>query len=174
MAQNKLEIKRKIFGLTVFVFDSMINLRKKILSFYCRQKLKNCGKNVRLRFPLCFENMENIEIGDNVSFASFVHIWGAGGVSIGDNTMIASHTAIFSTTHDYKNEKMHESIINKPVHIGKNVWIGAHSVIYPGVAIGDGSVIGANTIVNKDVPANAVFYGSPGKVIKYRGNQQNA
>ena len=54
----------------------------------------------------------------------------------------------------------------KSVIIGKNVWIGTHAVILPGVTIGDRAVIGAGSIVTKDVPANSVAVGNPAKVIK--------
>ena len=53
-----------------------------------------------------------------------------------------------------------------PIHIGKNVWIGANSMVLPGVTIGDGAVIAAGAIVTKDVPANTIFGGIPAKKIK--------
>ena len=82
--------------------------------------------------------------------------------------MIASHVAIASIDHDYCVKDMKKTVIKKPVIIGSGVWIGSHSFIFPGVKIGDGAVIGANTLANKNVPDNAIFYGSPGRVVKYR------
>lgn len=161
-------IKKASTAIIIRSFDSFFYWRSYAATFYFNRKLKKCGQNVKFRFPVSLEDMENIEIGDNVSLASFVHIWGGGGVSIGDNTMIASHTAIFSTTHDYEKYNMRETVINKPVKIGRNVWIGTHAIIYPGIVIGDGAVIGANTLVNKNVPENVIFYGSPGRVVKSR------
>src|SRR3989339_530670 len=75
---------------------------------------------------------------------------------------------IASIDHDYCVKDMKKTVIKKPVIIGSGVWIGSHSFIFPGVKIGDGAVIGANTLVNKNVPDNAIFYGSPGRVVKYR------
>lgn len=133
-----------------------------------KERLKSCGKKIRLRQPIVIESPGYVEIGNNVSFASFVHIWGRGGVKIGDNTMIASHVAITSSGHKYEYEKMHETAVHKKIEIGKDVWIGSHSTILPGVKIGDGAVVGANTLVKDDVPKKSIFVGNPGRVIKYR------
>ena len=55
---------------------------------------------------------------------------------------------------------------NMPVHIGKNCWLGAGVIVLPGVTIGDNVVIGAGSIVNKDIPSNVVAVGNPCRVIK--------
>ena len=60
---------------------------------------------------------------------------------------------------------------NKPVHIGKNCWIGAGAVILPGVNIGDNSVIGAGSVVTKDIPANTVAVGNPCRVLREIGER---
>ena len=54
-----------------------------------------------------------------------------------------------------------------PIHIGKNVWIGSHATILPGVTIGDNAIVAAGAVVSKDVPKNAVVGGVPAKMIKY-------
>ena len=95
-----------------------------------------------------------------------MHIWGYGGVDIGENTMIASHVAIISVTHDKNAQPYNQSCICKKIVIGKNVWIGSHAVILPGVTIGDNVIIGALSFVNKDIPSNSIAVGSPCKVIK--------
>ena len=153
-----------------FFADIYSDFNRHILPTFFRGKLLKCGNNVIFRTPLVIENMDKVEIGDNVSFASYIHIWGAGGVKIGGNTMIASHVAITSVDHDYRSQEAHKTAKLKPVVIGEKVWIGAHTIILPGVKIGDGAVIGANTIVNKDVPPNVIFVGSPGRIIKARFN----
>ena len=58
---------------------------------------------------------------------------------------------------------------NKEVHIGNNVWIGANTVVVPGVTIGDNSVIGAGSVVTRDIPANVVAVGSPCRVLREIG-----
>ncbi len=60
----------------------------------------------------------------------------------------------------------HREYVVKPVCIGKNVWLGEGCIVMPGVTIGDGCVIGAHAVVNKDIPAESIAIGSPAKVVK--------
>lgn len=96
-------------------------------------------------------------------------------VSIGP----ANHDYSLITTHSFLYSK--DSVLNPQIeaynryseecNIGNDVWIGANVVILRGVNVGDGAVIGSNTIVNKDVPPYAIVVGNPGKIIKYRFNR---
>ena len=130
-----------------------------------RRKLKACGSNVSFQFPVCLTQPESIEIGNDVAFAAFVHIWGAGGIRIGNRVMIGSHTAISSVTHDYSAEVMYGTTVLKPVVIGDDVWISAHAMILPGISIGNGAVIGAGCVVTKDVLPRTIVVGVPGRVM---------
>ncbi len=157
------------------IFKKINNQLLKLKKYFSKYQLykfnkglKSCGNSVYIEFPVKFEGKEFISIGNNVSINSFVHIWGHGGVVIGDNTLIASHVSIVSVTHDTNAEIYRESLIEKKVTIGKNVWIGTHSVILPGVIINDNAVIGAGSVVTKDVPPNVVVAGVPAKIIKYK------
>lgn len=127
-----------------------------------------CGRDVTLYHPVIFYGAEALDIGDNTSVAPFVHVWCGGRVIIGARCMIGSHTAITSLTHNYDAPEMWKTIEAAPVVIGDDVWIGSHAVILPGVKIGNGVVVGAGSIVSKDVPENAVVYGSPALVQAYR------
>jgi acetyltransferase-like isoleucine patch superfamily enzyme len=109
---------------------------------------------------------EHLRVGDKVSFNAFVHIWAQGGVTIGDSTLIASHVAITSLTHGTGSALYSETLVSKPVEIGRNVWIGAHAVILPGVRIGDGAIIGAGAVVNRDVASGDVVAGVPAASIR--------
>ena len=71
----------------------------------------------------------------------------------------------YFTNHPYENSALRK---NEPVIIGNDVWIGANVCILPGVNIGDGAVLAAGAVVNKDVPSYSVVGGVPAKVIKYR------
>jgi maltose O-acetyltransferase len=111
---------------------------------------------------------ENVYIGNNVGIAEFVHIRGAGGVYIGDDSLIATHATITSVTHDtevldgyFRNTSKLE-----PVVIGKNVWIGSGAIILPGVNIGEGSIVGAGSVITHDVPSHVIVVGAPGRIIK--------
>lgn len=117
--------------------------------------------NTVIHSPQC------VSIGRRVSVAEFVHIWGGGGVEIGDHVMIASHAVVTSQTHDLETELYRDSDIMKKVTIGANVWIGSHSIILPGVTIGDSAVVGAGSVVTRDVPPGALVSGSPAKVVRF-------
>ena len=91
---------------------------------------------------------------------------GYGGGEIGENTLIASHVAITSVTHDKNAILYNQSSISNRIIIGKNVWIGAHAVILPGVTIGDNAIIGAGAIVNKNIKRGDIVAGVPAKSIK--------
>ncbi|GGE44368.1 acetyltransferase-like isoleucine patch superfamily enzyme [Pedobacter psychrotolerans] len=112
-----------------------------------------------------------VQLKHNVFLGEYVIIYGHAGVLIGENTLIAMHTCIVSSNHTipFKNELIrNQPDILLPVQIGSDVWIGANCTILGGVSIGNGAVIGAGTIVNKDIPAYTIAVGNPAKVIKYR------
>ena len=166
------KISQKIYGYFIPPYPLLIkHFQALIRSYEYRNicmSLASCGEQVGLQFPICIEGVETVKIGNCVSIAAFVHIWGQGGVEIGDYTMIASHVSITSLTHDTNATLFANSLIKKPVIIGKNVWIGSHATILPGVCIGDGAIIGAGAVVNKDVPENIIVVGVPAKPLRNR------
>ncbi|TWU55222.1 putative acetyltransferase [Rubripirellula reticaptiva] len=108
-------------------------------------------------------------MGDCVYLASYVHIWGGGGVEIGNNVMIGTHSSITSITHDYRSVKpMTETIVSSPVRIGNDVWIGSNVTVLPGVTINDGAVIGAGAVVTHDVLARTIVVGVPARKLRSR------
>lgn len=81
--------------------------------------------------------------------------------------MIGPNVVIATAGHPIEPELRRKAAqFNIPVHIGRNVWIGAGAVILPGVHIGDNSVIGAGSVVTKDIPENSVAYGNPCRVVR--------
>lgn len=88
-----------------------------------------------------------------------------GGIEIEDNVLICPEVKILSVNHplDHKNRR---GVILKSVKIRRNAWIGAGVTVCPGVTIGENSVIGAGSVVTKDVPSNTVYAGVPAKFIK--------
>lgn len=104
------------------------------------------------------QNKKNLKIGRASDIGAFTYINAKNGVVIGDNVQIGSHCSIYSiSTIDGKKGK---------VVLKKNCKIGTHSVIMPGVIIGENSIVGAFSFVNKTIPANALAIGIPVKVIK--------
>jgi acetyltransferase-like isoleucine patch superfamily enzyme len=113
-------------------------------------------------------NQRQVEIGDDVSIAAYVHMWGEGGITIGNRVMIASHTTITSLTHDYNQANMYKSLIKNRVKIEDDVWIGSHCTILLGISIGKGAVVGAGSVVTKDVEPYSIVFGCPAKHYKFR------
>ena len=104
---------------------------------------------------------KNIYANFNLTLVDDTHIY------IGDYTMIGPNVVISTAGHPILPELREKSYqFNIPVHIGKNCWLGAGVIVLPGVTIGDNSVIGAGSIVTKDIPANVVAVGNPCKVLR--------
>lgn len=113
----------------------------------------------------------SIKIGKKSAINAYCLIQGNGGVSIGDNTLIAANVQIFSANHVYESvaKKIQtQGETKKGITIGSDIWIGAGSIILDGVTISDGAVVAAGSVVSKDVPAYAVVGGVPAKIIKFR------
>ncbi len=144
----------------------LVNLVDRVRIKNIEDSLEYCGENVALRLPLVIEVPGRVKILDEVSIASYVHMWGNGGITIGSRTMIASHVAITSASHDPYAEVMSKTLIESSVIIKNDVWIGSHAVIFPGITIGEHSVIGAGSVVNKDVPPYTVVAGVPATILK--------
>jgi maltose O-acetyltransferase len=115
---------------------------------------------------------KKVKIGKNVSIAEFVHMWGGGGIEIGDHTIIAAHSCITSMTHDTNAFFYGDTLIKKSVKIGNRVWIGTGAIILPGVEIGDGAIIGAGSVVTKSVPSDTIVIGVPARTLRKRNQSK--
>ncbi|WP_110791784.1 MULTISPECIES: DapH/DapD/GlmU-related protein [Enterobacteriaceae] len=116
-----------------------------------------------------------ISIGKNCQINDSVHIAAAESIRLGDNVLIASRVFITDLNHGSYSGSHHSSpdelsvsrpIVTNPVMIGNNVWLGEGVVVLPGVTIGDCAIIGANSVVTRDIPAKTIAVGNPAKVIK--------
>ncbi len=135
----------------------------------------NMTSGVGLRID-CFKLLGRKPIlvfGDNVQVNDYVHIGCVDKIIIGDNVLIASK--VFITDHNHgdfldnaeiETPPSQRKISSKPVVIMKNVWIGEHVCVLPGVTIGESSIVGAGSIVTKDVPPYSIVVGNPARVIK--------
>ena len=104
------------------------------------------------------QHAKNFKLGVKTDIGAFTYINAKNGVTIEDEVQIGSHCSIYSiSTIDKKEGK---------VLLKKNCKIGSHSIIMPGVTVGENAVIGAFTFVNKDIPPNATAVGIPVKIIK--------
>ena len=104
---------------------------------------------------------KNVYANFNLTLVDDTHIY------IGDHTMIGPNVVIATGGHPLLPELRQKGYqYNAPVHIGKNCWIGAGAIIVPGITIGDHSVIGAGSVVTKDIPSNVLAVGNPCKVLR--------
>ena len=131
-----------------------------------RASFASCGREVSIQLPVIINGADHLRVGNAVSINAFVHIWAQGGVTIGDSTLIASHVAITSLTHGTTAKTYSESLVSKPVVIGSNVWIGSHAVVLPGITIGNGAIVGAGSVVTRDVPDGDIVAGVPAVSIR--------
>ncbi len=119
----------------------------------------------RLFPPFYTDFGRNIHLGRNVFINSGCCFQDQGGIEIGDNTLIGHQCVLATINHDLDPEKRGDMEMRKIV-IGRNVWIGAHATILPGVTIGEGSVVAAGAVVTKDVPPFTVVAGVPARAIR--------
>lgn len=108
---------------------------------------------------------KHITIGKSVFINSGCRFQDQGGIVIGDGALIGHSVVLATLNHDFAPEKR-ANLHPAPIHIGKNVWIGAHATVVPGVTIGDGAIVAAGAVVTKDVPANTIAGGVPAAVIR--------
>ncbi|MBR6583292.1 MAG: hypothetical protein IKK80_06780 [Treponema sp.] len=133
------------------------------------------GYHCRLE-SFCERGKKSLVFGNNIQINDFVHIAALNEVRIGDNVLIASKVFITDLEHgSYAGNESDSSpdlivkerpLSSKSVIIKDNVWLGEHVSVLPGVTVGENSIIGANSVVTKSIPANSIAVGIPAKVIK--------
>lgn len=108
----------------------------------------------------------NLELAAYIAIGERVNIYNYSKITIGSNSIVSQDAVLCTGTHDY--ELNHMPLISSPITIGQNVWITSNCFIHPGVNIGDGCVVGACSVVTKDLPAWTVCTGNPANIIKSR------
>ena len=169
---------------------------KVVLSYLCNLfpllRMKKVGKWVDIRSGLRVSSPRNIVIGNHVKIdrmsrlssyeggkifieddcyiGQFFSVMAGGDVRIKKNTLIASYVAVISENHNMNPETGirygNQPLIKNNVEIGEYCWIGEKVTILPGVNIGEWSIVGAGSIVNKSIPPYSIAVGNPARVIK--------
>lgn len=136
--------------------------RKELL----QQLLGKMGKDIYIEPPLRANWGANTYIGNNV-YANFnLTVVDDTRIEIKDDVMIGPNVTIIAGTHPLAPDlRLKKAQYNQPVVIEENVWIGAGAIILPGVTIGKNTVIGAGSLVTKDIPADVLALGSPCRVV---------
>ena len=145
------------FNLALPLTDEYFSLMKEL--FY-----NQIGENSVVNNQLTVVLPKNVTIGSGVTVMNGALMMAAGGITIEDNVMIAANVQLISNNHDPYDRQI---LTCKPVLIKYGDWVGAGATILPGVTVGKYAIIGANSVVNKDIPDYAVAVGSPAKVVKY-------
>lgn len=131
-----------------------------------------CGEGLLLYPRLYLETHGDGEIvlGDGVVLSTGVHLVAYAGIYVGRGTMIGEYTSVRDANHTREHGRTLRDSDHtaKPIVIGSEVWIGRGVTVLGGVTIGDRAIVGANAVVTRDVPADAVVAGVPAVPIKYR------
>lgn len=115
-------------------------------------------------------NNAEIDIHEGVRIGLYSVFNGGDSILIGDNTLISGFVYIQTSMHKYQKSDAikDQGYDHAKIELGKDVWLGAHSVILPGTTLGEGSIIGSNAVVTDDVPEHTIVGGIPAKKIKKR------
>ena len=146
----------------------LLNFVKKSFLVFMGAKI---GKNAIFYPGVWIAPGKNLIIGDDVNLAKDVLITTAGGVTIGDRTLIGYRTQILSANHEIMPIGERTPVsgnVFKPVVIEKDVWLGAACIVLPGVRIGEGAIVAAGSLVVKNVLPNSIVGGVPARVINMR------
>jgi maltose O-acetyltransferase len=143
-----------------------------IRRFIISKIAEKCGKNIIVKQNAYIGSGLGLRLGDNTQLGANSRI--GPNVSLGDNVLMGPDCVIMTTAHAFENRevpiRLQGALPIKPIIIGDDVWIGTRVVILPGVKVGNGAVIGANSVVTKNIEPYAVVGGVPAKFIRWRGN----
>lgn len=169
-------IKRKLNGFLQDCFIKSRMTKGSVLPelkgpIYWNANNVKIGKNVTL-YPGVYLSGQNIEIEDNVKIGYGTIIYSKKRVKIGRNTIIAAQCYIIDSNHgislDSLIQEQELEVAEEGITIGEDVWIASQCSIIKGAHIHNHAVIGANSLVNKEIPENAIAFGTPAKVSSYR------
>ena len=122
------------------------------------------GENTLIFSQLTVVLPKNVTIGSGCTIMDGVVMMGAGGITIENNVLIGAQAKLISNNHDVYDRAV---LTVKPVLIKEGAWIGAGVSVLPGVTVGKYAIVGANSVVTKDIPDYAIAVGIPAKIIKY-------
>ncbi len=147
----------------------------KVFSFFVKHSFAKCGKNVHFS-PLNSDfTYKTIAIGNDVFIGPHAIFRSIQDIIIGNKVMFGPHVTIVGGDHNYRevgqfmfDVKQKRDGDDLPVIIEDDTWIGCNAVILKGVRVGRGAIVGAGTIVSKDVPPYTIVAGNPARIIRYR------
>lgn len=138
---------------------------KKVRNLLCQITGHKIDGSTTVFTPFFTNYGKNIKFGKNVFVNHACSFLDLGGITIDDNVMIAPRVNLTSESHPIS-VKDRKTLTVGHIHIKQNAWIGINATIFPGVTIGENSVVAAGAVVDKDVPDNTIVGGIPAKMIK--------
>jgi acetyltransferase-like isoleucine patch superfamily enzyme len=165
-------IGRIVLAIDALAFPWRMQSASKVRSLlYSQYLLAAAGGGLAIKCGVMIDAPELVKVGMNLSVGEYSFFVGNGGIEIGDNVLVGHHVSIISAQHGYLNPALPmiaQGLTFGKVTIGDDVWIGAGARILPGVTIGTGSIIGANSVVTKDVAPYSIVGGVPAATIGSR------
>lgn len=136
------------------------------------QLIPNAGKDLWIQPPFFCDYGYNIHIGDKVFFNFNCVVLDVAQIIIGSRTLFGPNVQIYTATHPMNHQERASGLeYAKPITIGEDVWIGGGAIICPGVTIGDRTVIGAGSVVTRDIPPDVFAAGNPCRVLRTITNE---
>ena len=158
------------------MIKSILKRIRIFLLLLAKYRFQKVGKNFYCGKNLWVWRKSQVFIGNDSYIGNYCHI-GVKKLNIGHSTLIASSVSFVGADHQYndRSKKLRDSLIdeNLTVSIGDDCWIGHGSIIFNGVSIGNRSIVGAGSVVTKDVPEEKIVAGNPAKIIKDRFKDQS-
>lgn len=131
-----------------------------------QELLPNAGAGLYVEPPFFCDYGYNIHCGEKVFFNVNCVVLDENKVSIGSNVFVGPGVQIYTASHPLEAMMRRTHKISKAVTIGNDCWIGGNAIILPGISIGNGVVIGAGSVVTKNIPDNVMAVGNPAKIVK--------
>lgn len=172
----------KVFRQTDELLEIRLQTRREVKSFndtdpadlksreqIIRHLFGSIGKDFYIDSPFHCDYGVNIKAGDNLKVNMGCTFLDSNVINIGNDVLIAPNVGLYTAGHivDPELRKKPSALqYALPINIGNNVWIGAQSIVLPGVTVGDNTIIGAGSVVTRDLPANVVAVGNPCHVLR--------
>lgn len=163
LEDNRLKTRLSIKALNETREDEIVERRRLL-----KQLIPNAALDLWVEPPFFCDYGYNIRVGERVFFNFNCIILDVAPVTIGTRTMFGPNVQVYTATHPLNHIERSSGLeYAKAIVIGEDVWVGGSAVICPGVTIGDRSVIGAGSVVTKDIPSDVFAAGNPCKIIKF-------
>lgn len=164
MLQFMTELSNEAMQITTRL-NNVYHTPQEVRNLFAELTGKEVDESFMLFPPFYTDCGKNIRVGKHVFINACCNFQDQGGIVIGDHTLIGHKVVLATLNHGFAPEDR-GSLYPAPIIIGTNVWIGASVTVLPGVTIGDNAIVGAGSVVTKDVPANTIVAGVPAKAIK--------